>query len=55
MEHDYTAYEYLPECKAGCGSITNWLASKEMAKEVAENHEHKTGHGWKILERMKEE
>lgn len=54
MEHDYTAYEYLPECKAGCGKITDWLHSKEMAKEAAENHGHKTGHEWKILERMKE-
>jgi hypothetical protein len=54
MDFDYTAYEYLPECKEGCGRISQWLYSKEMAKEVAENHAHGTGHKWKILERMKE-
>jgi len=54
MDHDYTAYEYLPECKKGCGKITGWLHSREMAKEVAENHTHQTGHEWRIIERMKE-
>jgi hypothetical protein len=54
MEHDYTAYEYLPECKDGCGRITEWIYSKDVANEAGENHTHKTGHKYKILERMKE-
>lgn len=54
MDFDYTAYQYLPECKDGCGAITDWLPSKEMAREVAENHAKVTGHSWKVLERMRE-
>jgi len=54
MEHDYTAYDYLPECKDGCGKITDWLNSKEMAMEVGENHAKKTGHRWKVVEKMRE-
>jgi hypothetical protein len=54
MDFDYTAYEYLPQCKKGCGKITDWLNSKEVAKEAAANHEHQTGHESKILERMRE-
>lgn len=55
MEHDYTQYEYLPECKEGCGAITDWLVSREMAREVGENHRRQTGHQWILLERMREE
>lgn len=54
MDFDYTAYEYLPECTDGCGAVTKWLYSKEVAREVAENHAHQTGHCCKILERMRE-
>jgi hypothetical protein len=54
MYFDYTAYEYLPECTGGCGAISGWLYSKEMARQTAENHARQTGHAWKILERMRE-
>lgn len=54
MDFDYTAYEYLPECKAGCGAITDWINSREMAREVANNHTHQTGHDCQVLERMRE-
>lgn len=54
MDFDYTAYEYLPECKAGCGAIADWINSKEMAREVANNHTHQTGHDCQVLERMRE-
>lgn len=54
MEHDYTAYEYLPQCADRCGAITHWMYSKEMAKEVANNHAHQTGHQCTVLERMRE-
>lgn len=54
MQHDYTAYEYLPECKDGCGKITEWMQSKEIANEAGENHGRQKGHRFKILERMRE-
>ena len=54
MDFDYTAYEYLPECTAGCGAITDWLSSKEAAREAGENHAGKSGHSWRITERMRE-
>jgi len=54
MDFDYTAYEYLPECTDGCGAITDWLNSKEMAREAGDNHSKKTGHSCKVLERMRE-
>jgi hypothetical protein len=54
MDFDYTAYEYLPQCTGGCGAITEWLYSKKVARDAAENHDHNTGHSWKILERMRE-
>jgi hypothetical protein len=55
MDFDYTEYEYLPECKDGCGAITDWLNSREMAREVGENHGRQTGHEWIVLEKMREE
>lgn len=55
MDFDYSKYEYLPECKDGCGAITNWLNSREMAREVGENHAEQTGHAWKLLEKMREQ
>jgi hypothetical protein len=54
MDFDYTAYEYLPECTDGCGAITGWLVSKQVAREAGENHARETGHNWKVLEKMKE-
>lgn len=54
MDFDYSAYEYLPECTDGCGAITDWLPSKEAAREVANNHGKQTGHQWQVQERMKQ-
>jgi len=54
MDFDYTRYEYLPECKDGCGAISDWLYSKEVARKAAENHARQTGHEWKLLEKMRE-
>lgn len=55
MDFDYTKYVYLPECKEGCGAITDWLNSREMAREAGENHGRQTGHEWTLLEKMREE
>lgn len=55
MDFDYTAYEYLPECTDGCGAITDWLSSKETAREAGENHGRERGHSWHVIERMREE
>lgn len=54
MDFDYTAYQYLPECTQGCGAITDWLSSKEAAREAGENHARQTGHTCKVLEKMRE-
>lgn len=54
MRFDYTAYEYFPECKDGCGRITDWLPSVKVAREAGHNHERETGHTCKVVERMKE-
>ncbi len=53
MDFDYTNYEYLPHCTDGCGAITGWLHSKEIAKEAGMNHEKSNGHHWMVRERMK--
>lgn len=55
MDFDYTKYQYIPECKDGCGAITQWLSSREMAREAGENHRRSTGHEWILLEKMREE
>lgn len=55
MDFDYTKYQYLPECKDGCGAITDWLSSREVAREAGENHGRQTGHQWIVLEKMREE
>ena len=55
MDFDYTKYQYIPECKDGCGAITPRLSSKEMAREAGENHRKSTGHDWFLLEKMREE
>ncbi|WP_198419383.1 hypothetical protein [Geomonas terrae] len=55
MDFDYTKYRYLPECKDGCGAITDWLESREMAREAGENHSKSKGHDWVLREKMREE
>ena len=35
LDADYTEYEYLPECKDGCGTLTDWMPSNEAAHAVA--------------------
>lgn len=54
MDADYTEYEYLPECKDGCGALTDWMPSNEAAHAVAHNHAGQTGHEWRVQQRMKE-
>ena len=54
MDFDYTQYEYLPECTDGCGALTNWLYSKEMANDAGRNHQKDKGHGYHVRERMKQ-
>ncbi len=53
VDLDFTQYEYLPECTDGCGAITGWLYSKEMANDAGRNHENEKGHKWLVRERMK--
>ena len=55
MKFDYTGYEYLPECSDGCGAISEWLTSFDVAREVAHNHGRQTGHNWLVQERVKEQ
>ncbi|MBJ6748762.1 hypothetical protein [Geomonas anaerohicana] len=55
MDFDYTKYIYLPDCKDGCGAITDWLSSRKMAREAGENHHKSTGHDWVLIEKMREE
>jgi len=54
MEADYTEYEYLPECAAGCGALADWMPSNEAAHEAARGHEKQTGHQWRVQQRMKD-
>lgn len=54
MDFDYTQYVYLPECTDGCGAITDWMHSGEIAREVGKNHGRMYGHGWQVRSRMKE-
>jgi hypothetical protein len=54
MQFDYTEYEYLPECKDGCGALTDWLPSNDAAYDVGLSHEKQTGHRWHVQQRMRE-
>jgi hypothetical protein len=54
MEFDYTDYEYLPECRDGCGALTDWLPSNDAAHEVGLAHQKLTAHHWQVQQRMKE-
>ncbi|WP_243372190.1 hypothetical protein [Geotalea sp. SG265] len=53
MDFDYTDHEYLSHCTDGCGAITGWLQSREVAREAGKNHERNKGHNWMVRERMK--
>ncbi|GFO67044.1 hypothetical protein GMLC_06230 [Geomonas limicola] len=53
MDADYTDYEYLPECKDGCGALHDWMSSNEAAHAVCHNHEKQTGHTWRVQQRMR--
>lgn len=53
MSFDYTDHEYLPQCTDGCGAVTSWLPSREMAEQVAKNHAKGKGHNLVVRERLK--
>lgn len=55
MPFDYSDYEYRVICADGCGNLTEWMESREVADQVGKNHEHSTRHRWQVRERMKEE
>ena len=54
MQFDYTEYQYLPECRDGCGALADWLPSNDAAYEVGLAHEKLTGHHWRVQQRMNE-
>lgn len=55
MEFDYTDHRYRPECKEGCGALTDWLQSRLVADQAGSNHQRERGHAWVVRVRMKDE
>lgn len=53
MIFDFTDREYRTDCIDGCGSLTDWLESGNVAIQVSKNHENSTSHRCVIKEKMK--
>lgn len=53
MIFDFTDHEYRTDCIDGCGSLTDWLSSGNVANQVKNNHENSINHRCVVKQRMK--
>ena len=51
---DATSYEFIAECTDGCGAITGWVYSSDVADDAGRVHEREGGHHWVVRSRMSE-
>jgi len=51
---EFTSHEYLTRCVEGCGDITAWIDSLDAADDAGRVHRSDKGHGWEVINRLKD-